>query len=71
MPKENYRRIVKGYEPKEPAAFFEKVFYLFWLLICAFKVIAIRIKSRISWGGRNTLDRGWGSGNRAEQPDDS
>ena len=46
MPRENYRRIVRGYEPIEPAAFFEKVFYLFWLLICAFKVIPIRVKSR-------------------------
>ena len=47
MPRENYLRIVKGYEPREPAAFFEKLFYILWLLICAFKVIAIRLKLRI------------------------
>jgi len=46
MPKENYRRIVKGYEPREPASFLEKLFYMFWSLICALRVIAIRIKLR-------------------------
>ena len=44
MPRENYRRIVKGYEPIEPAGFFEKVFYVFWSLTYAFKVILLRIR---------------------------
>jgi len=35
MSRENYRRIVRGYEPIEPAGFFEKVFYLLWLLVCS------------------------------------
>ena len=46
MPRENYLRILKGYEPIEPAAFFEKLFYIFWSLIGAFKVVAIRLKLR-------------------------
>lgn len=46
MPRENYYRIIKGYEPVEPAAFFEKLFYILWSLICAFRVIAIRIRLR-------------------------
>ena len=41
---ENYLRIVKGYEPIEPAGFFEKIFYVFWLLTCAFKVILLSIR---------------------------
>ena len=48
MPRENYYRIVKGYEPKEPAGFFEKMFYIIWLLVCAFRVVALRIKLRIA-----------------------
>ena len=46
MPKENYRRIIKGYEPREPATCFEKLFYIFWSVMCAFKVVSIRIKLR-------------------------
>ena len=46
MPGGNYRRIVKGYGPTEPAAFFEKVFYVFWSLVCAFKIIVLRIRLR-------------------------
>ena len=46
MPGENYRRIVKGYEPTEPAGFFEKVFYILWLPVYALQVLVIRIKSR-------------------------
>ncbi len=46
MPRENYYRIVKGYEPKEPAGFFEKLFCIVWSLICASKVVVMRIKLR-------------------------
>ena len=44
MPKENYLRIVRGYDPIEPAGFFEKVFYLLWLPVCLFQILLIRIK---------------------------
>ena len=44
MPRDNYRRIVKGWEPKEPAGFFEKVFYLLWLPVYVFQVIRIRVR---------------------------
>ena len=46
MPKENYRRIIKGYQPREPATLFEKLFYIFWSVMCAFKVVLIRIYLR-------------------------
>ncbi len=48
MPRENYYRIVKGYKPKEPAGFFEKLFYIIWSLGYASRVIVMRIKLRIS-----------------------
>ncbi len=44
MPGENYLRIVKGYEPIEPAGFFEKVFYILWVLVYALQILLIRIK---------------------------
>ena len=44
MSRDNYRRIVKGYEPKEPAGFFEKVFYLLWLPVYVFQVIRLRVR---------------------------
>ena len=44
MSKENYRRIVKGYEPIEPAGFLEKVFYLLWLPVYVFQIIKLRIR---------------------------
>ena len=44
MPRENYRRIVKGYEPIEPAGFFEKVFYLLWLSGYVFQIILMRVR---------------------------
>jgi len=47
MLRENYRRIVKGYEPEEPTTFLEKALYVFWSLICAFRVLVIRLKLRI------------------------
>jgi hypothetical protein len=46
MPRENYYRIIKGYETKEPAGFFEKLFYIIWSPVCASKVVAMRIKLR-------------------------
>ena len=48
MPRENYLRIARGYEPGEPASFLEKAFYIFWIMICAFKVILMRIKVRMA-----------------------
>lgn len=44
MPKENYLRIVKGYDPIGLAGFFEKVFYLLWSPVCLFQILLIRIK---------------------------
>ena len=55
MPRENYRRIVKGYKPIEPSAFFEKVFLVFWSIVCSFKILLIRIRR-----GRRTVNRRWG-----------
>jgi len=48
MPAGNYFRIAKGYEPIEPTGFFEKVFYLLWLLVYAFKIILLRIRLRVA-----------------------
>ena len=44
MPRENYRRIIKGYEPIEPAGFFEKVFYLLWLPVYVLQIIWLRTR---------------------------
>jgi hypothetical protein len=44
VPRENYARIVKGYQPKEPAGFFEKVFYLLWLPVCIFQIMLVRVR---------------------------
>ena len=52
MPRENYRRIVKGYKPIEPSAFFEKVFLVFWSIVCSFKILLIRIRR-----SRRTVNR--------------
>ena len=40
MARENYSRIVRGYEPGEPAAFPEKVFYIGWAVIRALRILA-------------------------------
>ena len=53
MPKENYLRIVKGYEPIEPADFFEKVFYLLWLPVYVFQVILICVRPYRTKGDKN------------------
>ena len=53
MPRENYRRIVKGYGPIEPAGFFEKVFYLLWLPVCVFQIILICVRLYRTKGGKN------------------
>lgn len=47
MSRENYLRIVKGYEPIEPADFFEKVFYLLMLPVYVFQIILMRIRLHI------------------------
>ena len=44
MPRENYRRIIKGYEPIDPAGFFEKVFYFLWLLVYVLQIIRLRTR---------------------------
>ena len=47
MSSENYIRIIRGYEPIEPARFFEKVFYLLWLPVYAFQILLLmHIKPR-------------------------
>ena len=53
MPRENYRRIVKGYEPMEPAGFFEKVFYLLCLPVYVFQIIRMRLRPYRTKGGKN------------------
>ena len=40
MPRENYSRIVKVYEPREPVAFPEKVFYIWWAVMRALRILA-------------------------------
>jgi len=50
MAGENYLRIAQGYEPGEPASFLEKAFYIFWVMIGAFKVVLMRIKVRMAKG---------------------
>ena len=47
MPRENYARIVKGHEPKEPAGFLGKVFYLLWLPVGIFQIMLVR--ARLNW----------------------
>jgi len=46
MPRENYSRILRGYEPREPAAFPEKVFYICWAIMRALRILAIGAKRR-------------------------
>ncbi len=58
MARENYLRIVKGYEPGEPASFLEKAFYIFRVMICVFKVILMRIKVRMAKEERKPVYRG-------------
>ena len=53
MPSKNYVRIVKGYEPVEPAGFFEKVFYLLWLPVCVLQIVLMRVRMGRAKGGRN------------------
>jgi len=47
MPRENYRRILKGYEPKEPTMIGEELFYILWCLVCGLKILSMRIRRRI------------------------
>ena len=46
MLRENYSRIIRGYEPREPAAFPEKVFYICWALMRALRILAMGAKRR-------------------------
>jgi len=48
MPKDNYRRILKGYEPVEPSTILEKFFYVLWCFLCGLKILSMRIRRRIS-----------------------
>jgi hypothetical protein len=48
MSTKNYHRIAKGYEPIEPVAFFEKVFYVLWSVMCAFRILAMCIRLRVA-----------------------
>jgi hypothetical protein len=54
MSTKNYNRIAKGYEPIEPVAFFEKVFYVLWSVIYAFKILAMGIERRLTKGKSST-----------------
>ncbi len=38
--KENYIRIIKGYNPREPTTIFERIFYIVW---CIFSGIHITV----------------------------
>lgn len=53
MPSENYLRIVRGYDPIEPAGFFGKVFYLLWLPVYVLQIILMRVRMHRAKGGRN------------------
>ncbi|NAT10306.1 hypothetical protein C4E22_01930 [ANME-1 cluster archaeon AG-394-G06] len=43
MPMVNYRRIRKGYDPKEPTTVGEQLFYILWCILCALKILGRRI----------------------------
>lgn len=44
MPRENYCRITRGYEPIELAGFCEKVLYLLLVPVYVFQILLMRIK---------------------------
>ena len=48
MPQENYRRIRKGYDPKEPTTIGEQLFYILWCFLCGLKIFGRRIWYGIS-----------------------
>jgi len=47
MPQENYRRIMKGYEPHEPTTIGEQLFYILWCIFCALKILGRRISGEL------------------------
>ena len=51
MPRGNYRRIVKGYQPKEPVGFFEKAFYLLWLPVYVLQILLMGVRRYRTKGG--------------------
>ena len=55
MSRENYRRIVRGYEPIEPAGFLEKVFYLLWLPVYVFQIMKLRVRLARTRGKKSEL----------------
>ena len=44
MPRENYRRTIRGYEPRE--TFSEKVLYICWVVMCALPTLAVDAKRK-------------------------
>ena len=45
--KENYIRMMKGYNPREPTTIFEKIFYILWCVLCGIHIIANRFLNHI------------------------
>ena len=43
MSGENYWRIRNGYEPHEPTAIGEQIFYIVWCFLCGLKIVGWRI----------------------------
>ena len=46
MPRENYGRILRYYEPREPAALPEKAFYVCWAVMCVVRILVTGAKIR-------------------------
>ena len=49
-------RIVSGYEPREPATFPEKAFYIWGATLCALRILAEGVKRRVL---RKRLNPDW------------
>jgi len=54
MPRDNYRRIMKGYELHEPTTIGEHLFYIIWCFLCGLRILGMRIWRRISGKYRST-----------------
>jgi len=47
MPRENYRRIRRGYDPHEPTTIGEQLFYILWCFLGALKILGRRISGKL------------------------
>jgi len=59
MSKENYRRIMMGYNPRDPATIGEQVFYVLWCFRCGLEIMGRRIWRRSpEKSGERTNEKG-------------